>query len=185
MRAPLSTTRSPGARSLFVVTCALPLLAACGNSQSDDTLPPLTPEPSLSVPALESTAPQPATTSASGAGARASYPARLVLMKFLRGVAAGEARVCGYLSPAYDRKAFARAGGCAKWIGTVATRLTADQLGRLRTVQVPGASPGPGTGQYTIRLRDLRWRPAQATPPDFVARQYVLAKTGGRWLIVS
>ncbi|HEY7485358.1 MAG TPA: hypothetical protein VH912_12925 [Streptosporangiaceae bacterium] len=163
------------------MTCAaMPLLAACGSSQSDDSLPPLTPEPSLSLPVPQST-PPPASRSAT----RASYPARLVLMKFLRGVGAGEVRVCGYVSPSYARKAFAQAGGCTQWIGTAPTRLTPDQLDQLRTVQVLGATPGPSPGQYTIRARDLRWSTADAAPTEVLAKQYVLAKTGTGWLIVA
>jgi hypothetical protein len=161
----------------------IPLLAACGGGTDDDSLPPLTPEPSLSIPQAESS--QPASP-ASRSGARASYPARFALMKFLRGVGAGDARVCAYVAPAYAGTAFADSGGCRQWIGTVAARLTPEERTLMRTVLVPGATPGPEQGQYTIRPADLRWTPRGSTAPDgILADQYVLAREGNRWLITA
>jgi hypothetical protein len=165
------------------IAATIPLLGACGGGTDDDSLPPLTPEPSLSIPQAESS--QPAST-ASRSGARASYPARYALMKFLRGVGAGDVRVCGYVAPAYARTAFADSGGCRQWIGTVAARLTPEERTLMRTVLVPGATPGPGPGQYTIRSGDLRWTPRTATAPAGVlADQYVLTKSGPRWLLAG
>lgn len=161
-------------------------LSGCGGPAEDDTLPPLTPEPAFSLPAADSQPPTVETNSPpSRSGLRASYPARLVLMRFLRGVGAGDRRACGLLSPSYARTTFAAAGGCSKWIGAIPARLTPDEIHQLRTVQVLGATPGPRPGQYTIRPADLRWAESAEVPEDVVAQQYVLAKAGGRWVVVA
>jgi hypothetical protein len=189
-----SASVSSGARSLLAATAATGatlvagslLLSACGGARDDDSLPPLTPEPALSLPADDS--PPPALESnapASRSGSRATYPARLVLMRFLRGVGAGDQRACGLLSPSYARTAFAAGGGCQRWIGSVPRRLTPDELHLLRTVQVLGATPGPRPGQYTIRPADLKWAASAAVPKDVVAQRYVLARAGGRWIVVA
>lgn len=180
---------SPGARSLFaaiILTGAPLLLSACGGTKDDDSLPPLTPEPALSLPGAASSAPAvesgpPASRSAT----RASYPARLALMRFLRGAGSGDGRSCGLLSPAYARTAFADAGGCQKWIGAIPTRLTPQEVNLLRTVRVLGATPGPRPGQYTVRPADLRWSAGASAPRDVVAQQYVLARVGTRWIVVA
>jgi hypothetical protein len=184
---------SPAARSALAATIPAVIvlvgalaLAGCGRSQEDDSLPPLTPEPGLSLPAADSPPVSVETNPpASRSGLRASYPARLVLMRFLRGVGAGDRRACGLLSPSYARTAFAAAGGCQKWIGAIPTRLTPDELHQLRTVQVLGATPGPRRGQYTVRPADLRWAARAEVPKDVVAQQYVLARAGGRWIVVA
>jgi hypothetical protein len=158
-------------------------LGACGPGTDDDSLPPLTPEPSLSVPPSEPSEPA---ARPGRSGSRASYPARLALMKFLRGVGAGDVRACGHVAPAYARTAFADQGGCAQWIADAGARLSPEQGEQLRTVLVPRAAPGPRPGQYTIRPADLRWRPAGAVAPHgVVAARYVLARTGSRWLIIA
>jgi hypothetical protein len=184
----VSVPLSSGARSLLtaiVVAGSLPL-SACGGSRVDDSLPPLTPEPAFSLPSADSRPPSVETNPpASRSGLRASYPARLVLMRFLRGVGAGDRRACGLLSPSYARTAFAAAGGCQKWIGAIPTRLTPDELHQLRTVQVLGAAPGPRQGQYTIRPADLRWTASTEVPKDVVAQQYVLARAEERWIVIA
>jgi hypothetical protein len=176
--------RSPGARgpraAAVAVAVAGPLLAGCGGAgQADEPLPPLTPEPGLSLPQAPSPPP------ASRSGPRGSYPARLALMRFLRGVGAGDRRACALLAPSYARSAFAADGGCAAWIGAVPRRLTPDELHDLRTVRVLGATPGPRPGQFTVRPADLRWRAGGGVPRDVVAQQYVLARVGGRWLVIA
>jgi hypothetical protein len=185
----VSVFLSPGARSLLASSLiAGPLLltaAACGGTRDNDSLPPLTPEPALSLPAAESPPTTETGPPASRSRSRTSYPARFALMRFLRGVGAGDGRACGLLSPSYARTAFAGAGGCQKWIGAIPGRLTPDELRRLRTVQVLGATPGPRPGQYTIRPADLRWSPGAAAPEGVVAQQYVLARAGTRWLVVA
>jgi hypothetical protein len=198
----VSAALSPGARSLRVATVlaaiavAGPLslsLSACGGSEGDDSLPPLTPEPALSLPSAPSQPPSvetnPSAAAASRSGLRASYPARLALMRFLRGVGAGDGQVCRLLSPSYADTAFAAAGGCQKWIGAIPTRLTPDELHQLRTVQVLGATPGPRQGQYTVRPADLRWAASAEVPNDVLfpagTRQYVLARAGGRWVVFA
>ncbi|HEU5156199.1 MAG TPA: hypothetical protein VFU43_04330 [Streptosporangiaceae bacterium] len=184
----LSAALSSGARSLFAaMVVAGPLvLSACGGSPEDDSLPPLTPEPALSLPPGDSRPPIVETRSpASRAGSRASFPARLVLMRFLRGAGAGDPRACGLLSRSYARTAFAAAGGCQRWIEAIPTRLTPDELHQLRTVRVLGATPGPGPGQYTVNASDLRWAAGTPVPDDVVARRYVLTKSGTRWFVAA
>ncbi|HEX6471162.1 MAG TPA: hypothetical protein VF069_18830 [Streptosporangiaceae bacterium] len=179
--------RTPGARGVRAVAAAAvagPLLAGCGGAgQADDPLPPLTPEPGLSLPQVPN--PPAASPPASRSGTRGSYPARLALMRFLRGVGAGDRRACALLSPSYSRTAFAADGGCAAWIGAVPGRLTPDELHGLRTVRVLGATPGPRPGQFTVRPADLRWSPGGGVPRDVLAQQYVLARVGGRWLVIA
>jgi hypothetical protein len=184
----VSAPLSPGARSLLpaIVVAGSLLLSACGGTQEDNSLPPLTPEPALSLPSAESLPPSVETKPpASRSGSRASFPARLVLMRFLRGIGAGDRRACALLSPSYARTTFAAAGGCQKWIGAVPTRLTPDEVHQLRTVQVLGATPGPRQGQYTVRPADLRWVASTAAPNAVVAQQYVLGRAGGRWFVVA
>lgn len=184
-RSPLAATTTIAAAVTAALAGAL-LLSACGGSQDDGALPPLTPEPGFSLPSADSAPPSVETNpSASRAGLRASYPARVVLMRFLRGVGAGDRGSCALLSPSYARKAFAAAGGCREWIGAIPTRLTPDELHQLRTVQVLGATPGPRQGQYTVRPADLRWAASDAMPEDVVAQRYVLARAGGRWFVVA
>jgi len=183
----VSVSVSPGARSLLaaIVVAGPLMLTACGGPHDEDSLPPLTPEPYLSLPSAE-TPPSPETRPpVSRSGSRASFPARVALMRFLRGVGSGDRRACGLLSPSYARTAFTGAGGCQTWIGAIPTRLTPDQLHQLRTVQVPGATPGPRPGQYTIHPGDLRWSSGTEMPGDVVAQQYVLARAGARWLVIA
>ncbi|HZB34279.1 MAG TPA: hypothetical protein VE465_29215 [Streptosporangiaceae bacterium] len=184
----VSAPLSPGARSLLaaIVVPGSLLLAACGGTQEDDSLPPLTPEPAFSLPSADASPPSGETrSSASRSGSRASYPARLALMRFLRGVGAGDRRACALLSPSYARTTFAAAGGCQKWIGAIPARLTQEEIRQLRAVQVLGATPGPRQGQYTVRPADLRWAAGTAVPKAVVAQQYVLGRAGGRWFVVA
>lgn len=196
----LSAALSPGARSPRVATVLAAIavagslsLSGCGGSQEDDSLPPLTPEPALPLPSAGSQPPSvetnPSAAAASRSGLRASYPARLALMRFLRGVGAGDGQVCRLLSPSYARTAFAAAGGCQKWVGAIPARLTPDELHQLRTVQVLGATPGPRQGQYTVRPADLRWAARAVVPNDVLfpagAQRYVLARAAGRWVVVA
>jgi hypothetical protein len=188
-RASLSAFLSPGARSLLATSfVAAPLLvtaAACGGKGEDDSLPPLTPEPALSLPADQSPPSTETTPLPSPSASRSSYPARLALARFLRAAGAGDRRACDRLDASYASTAFASAGGCEQWVAAIPTRLTPAELRQLRTVQVLGATPGPRPGQFTVHPADLRWRSAAAVPKDVVARQYVLARTGGRWIVVA
>jgi hypothetical protein len=150
-----------------------PLLVSCGlGSKTDDSMPPLTPEPTITLP------PQDATTT------RQSYPARFVLYRYLRGIAAGDPRACAYLTPAYDRATFG-AQGCRAWVPQVRRRLPAAHLAALRGVTVPVAETGPGAADYTVQFTDLQWRAEPASPGGALASAYVIRRTGTRWLIAG
>ncbi|MBC6456793.1 hypothetical protein [Actinomadura sp. HBU206391] len=151
----------------------VPLLASCGSGGDIETsIPPLTPEPTITLP------PQDA------ASERRSLPARTVLYRYLRSLAAGDPRGCGHLAPAYDRATFG-SGGCRNWMPQAARRLTAGDLNALRGVTVPIASEGPGRADYTVHFTDLQWRTEPAQPGDVLASSYVIRRTGTRWLIVA
>jgi hypothetical protein len=148
-------------------------LAACGGKE-EAGMPPLTPEPGDSRLA-DVTAP-----------AKDSLPARLVLYRFLRGVAAGNVKVCGLLAPAYDRTAFGRAGGCRSGgLAAARSKLRPADLIALRGVTVPTCDGGPGEGEYTVAFGDLKWKGDPARPGGVLAAQFTLRKTGARWLITG
>ncbi|GAA2138689.1 hypothetical protein [Actinomadura napierensis] len=159
---------------------ALPLLPAlifgiggCGG-KDEVGLPPLTPEPGDSRLA-DLTAPE-----------KDSFPARLVLYKFLRGVAAGNVKVCALLAPAYDRAAFGRPGGCrAGGLAAARRTLRPADLAALRGVTVPSCEDGPGEGEYTVAFGDLKWKGDPARPGGVLAAKFTLHKTGARWLIAA
>jgi len=114
-----------------------------------------------------------------------SLPARLVLYRFLRGVAAGDVRVCGYLIPEYEQDAFGAVGGCRSGLAAERRRLGARTLAALRGVTVPMARRGPGDNEMTVRFGDLRWRTAPPEPAGLLAERFVLRRVGGRWRIAA
>jgi hypothetical protein len=151
----------------------VPTLAACGSgAETDTSIPPLTPEPTITLP------PQDAAIE------RQSLPARTVLYRYLRNIAAGDPRGCGHLAPAYDRATFG-SRGCRNWMPEAARRLPAGDLNALRGVTVPIANEGPGQAEYTVHFTDLQWRTEPADPGDVLASSYVLRRVGARWLIVA
>ena len=152
---------------------AFPALSACGG-KAEITMPPLTPEPGDTR-----------LTDTTVAAPRASLPARRVLYRFLRGVAAGNVKVCADLTPAYERAAFSRPGGCRSGLLQARAKLRSQDIAALRGVTVPAGEPGPGTGEFTVWFEDLRWRGEPARPGGVLAARFTLRKTGGRWLIAA
>jgi hypothetical protein len=163
---------------LLAALAVLPALTACGSQETDLSMPPLTPEPTITLPPVD-----PAET-ADPAETKASYPARLALYGYLRAMAAGSPRACAYLAPAYDRATFGTTG-CRAWMRQVRLHVTATDLAALRQVVVPIATRGPGGADYTVRFADLQWRTEPAKPSDVLAARFVLRRVGGRWLIVE
>ncbi|WP_165495514.1 hypothetical protein, partial [Actinomadura roseirufa] len=93
----------------FLPALLLPAASACGRER-EIVMPPLTPEPGDSRLA---DAPGPGSpSSGSRAAGKGSLPARLVLYRYLRGVAAGDVRACAHLAPAYERAVFGGPGRC-------------------------------------------------------------------------
>jgi hypothetical protein len=164
-------------RLVFTSLAFIPALIACG-AEADMSIPPLTPEPTISLPPAD-----PAETADPAAG-KASYPARLALYNYLRGMAAGNPRACAYLAPAYDRATFGKAG-CRAWVPQVDRQLPAADLTALRQVVVPTATRGPGSADYTVRFADLEWRTEPAKPSGVLAARYVIRRIGARWFIVA
>lgn len=155
----------------------VPALVACGDSETDMSIPPLTPEPAISLPPADPEPVDPALE-------KASYPARLALYAYLRGLAAGNPRACAYLAPAYDQATFG-AAGCRAWVPQVKRHMAAAELTALRHVVVPTALPGPGNAEYTVRFADLQWRTEPAKPSGVLAARYVIRRVGTRWFIVA
>ncbi|MEO5875320.1 MAG: hypothetical protein ABIS86_00010 [Streptosporangiaceae bacterium] len=103
------------------------------------------------------------------------FPARLVLMRFLRGAGAGNPKVCGWVSPEYDQKVFSVLGGCARWVASIGP----GDRARLRVVTVPAATGSPAA--WTVRAASLVWPKGKPTTPK--ATFFVLRKPGSRWLL--
>ena len=159
---------------LAAVLVVLPLLGACGGPDKV-TMPPLTPEPGDS---------QPVDTTAATSGAE-SFPARLALLKYLRGVAAGNAKACAYLTPAYQRAVFGGPAACRTGLARARAKLHPQDLTALRGVTVPVCEAGPGDGDYTVRFEDLSWKADPATPGGLLTDTFTLRKTGPYWQITT
>src|SRR6476659_50572 len=95
-------------RQVLVSTACLVVLLAsgCGGGKST-ALPSEIAQSSYPLFASESSAP----VVKEPESQPPDFPARLVLMRFLRGAGAGNAKVCGWVSPEYDQKAFSTVGG--------------------------------------------------------------------------
>ncbi|WP_285694370.1 hypothetical protein [Actinomadura sp. NBRC 104412] len=152
--------------------------AACGGTD-EVTMPPLTPEPGLETPASVGAATQ------ASAAPKDTFPARLTLFKFLRGIAINDARVCAHLAPEYERTVFGAEGGCRRGLAQARSRLRPQDLTALRGVTVPTARPGSQPGDLVVDFATLRWRTAPARPGGLLASTYTLRQDGGRWLIVG
>lgn len=160
---------------LLAVLSAVPisLLAAC-SGDDEPKIPPLTSEPGD---------PRPGAAVSVSAPPKQGFAPRIVLFKYLRGVAIGDVKVCAYLSPEYERDVFGSAGGCATGLGQAKQSLRPQDITALRGVTVPAGEPGPGAGEFTVQFADLVWRGDPARPGGVLAARYVLRQTGKRWLI--
>lgn len=164
--------------SLTAIVLLVPALASCGGGAADARpgLPPLTPEPGLSLPV----------TAGDPAARPVDLPPRLALARFLRGIGAGDPRVCALLTPARERIAFGGPGRCRPWITEVKRHLPAKDLLALRTVVVPSGTPGPGAAGFTVEFTELQWRGEPAQQAGVLAARFVLRRTpAGRWLIAG
>jgi hypothetical protein len=155
------------------------VLTGCGSAK-DTSMPPLSLEPSASSPSTGETSPT------SRSASRAGFAARVALQRLLRGIGAGDARVCASVAPAHARTAFG-AAGCRAWVTSVKRHLTAADLTALRTVRVPTAVAGPGHADFTVAFTDLGWAgtPPQPGSAPVFQDQYVLRHTGSRWLLAG
>jgi hypothetical protein len=159
---------------LAAVLVVLPLLGACGG-RDEVTMPPLTPEPGDSqfVVTRETTS------------AKESFPARLALYRYLRGIAAGNPKSCAFLTPAYQRRVFGGPAACRTGFAQARAKLRPQDLAALRGVTVPVCEPGPGEGDYTVRFEDLAWKGEPARPGGLLTESFTLHKTGPYWQITS
>lgn len=169
-----SATRTFPARQAFLCAAVGVMLASCGGND-EVTMPPLTPEPGDEQPSATAPVAAPANT----------YAARVVLYKYLRGVASGDSGVCAHLSPTYERATFGKPGGCRTGLARVRGGLRPQDLRALRGVTVPTAESGPEEGQVTVRFESLRWKTGRARRGGVIAAQYTLRLTGSRWLITG
>jgi hypothetical protein len=151
--------------------CLVVLLSSGCSKGQDAALSPEIAQSSYPLFASESTAP----VIKKPTSRPADFPARLVLMRFLRGAGAGNPKVCGWVSPAYDEKAYSTVGGCAKWVASISP---ADRV-KLKQVTVPVATGGPKV--WTVQASSLVWPKGRPTTPK--ATVFVLRKPASRWLL--
>lgn len=162
---------------LFAASLLVPVLVSCSRfSDKEPEIPPLTSEPGD---------PLPDPTTPAGASAPQGYAARVVLYKFLRGVAAGDTRTCAHLARGYEGTIFGKPGGCETGLGQARQRLRPQDIAALSGVTVPAGQPGPTPDEFTVSYADLRWRGDPARPGGVIAARFVLRKEGGRWLIAG
>jgi hypothetical protein len=155
--------------AMALIIASMVVVSGCG-SKADMSMPPLTPEPTVPLPPED------------GAVLRQSYPARVVLYRYLRGVAAADVRACVYLAPAYARATFGRTG-CRAWVAQAGRHMAPADLVALRQVTVPAATPGPGRGSYTVEFTDLQWSTGRPEPGGVLRSRYVIRSYGARWRI--
>jgi hypothetical protein len=151
--------------------CLVVLLSAGCAAGQNTALPPEIAQSSYPLFASASTAP----VVKEPASQPADFPARLVLMRFLRGAGAGNTKVCGWVSPEYDEKAFSTVGGCARWVASIKP---VDRA-KLKLVTVPEATGDPKA--WTVQASSLVWPKGKPTTPKAAA--FVLRKPGSRWLL--
>ncbi|WP_067488536.1 hypothetical protein [Actinomadura hibisca] len=156
-------------RLLLVVALALPAAACSG-------------DPAPAKPAA-GTPPRPSARTA--LPPKQTAAARTALTKYLRGLAAGDAKVCGLTTPAYERAVYGKPGGCRPGLPQARRKLRPKDLAALRTVTVPTAEPGAGPGEYSVQFEDLKWKAEPARPGGVLAARFTLHKSGPHWLLVS
>jgi hypothetical protein len=153
-------------------------LAACGNGPVDTSMPPLTPEPGLTLGT------PPSDQAASPSGRAPGYAARVILQRFLRAASAGNPRACLYVAPAFEKKLFGKPG-CKAWMVQARRHLTAAQRGTLRAVRVPTAIAGVNGSEFTVTFTSLRWAGTPLRPGGILRTEYVLRRIGGHWLLAA
>ncbi len=161
------------------VRAAIPLAVMAGcvlgtgacSAEVAPGLPPVTPEASYPLFATSAATGAP-DASPEGTDARA----RLVLQRILRGAAAGNAKVCGWVVAAHARERFG--APCAKWVAGLAP---ADRA-KLRKVKVPTATAG-ADGEWIIQPTDLVW--PKGEPGGLRRGPYVMRLAGGRWMLAG
>jgi hypothetical protein len=170
--------RRPLLLAVFLSLTIAPPLAACGNKPMDTSIPPLTPEPGLSLGA-------PSNDQAPSRSVRApGFGARVALQRFLRGTAAGDPRACVYVASAFEKTLFGRPG-CKAWMAQAGRHLTTAQRATLRAVRVPTATASADGSEFTIPFTSLRWSGVAPRPGGILRTEYVLRKTGGHWLLAA
>ncbi|MGI8328836.1 hypothetical protein ACRYCC_02655 [Actinomadura scrupuli] len=175
--------RRPRLLTACLSLALVPPLAGCGSGQPDTSLPPLTPEPGLSLGGPSDGPPRDDRTASRSARAP-GFAARVALQRLLRAAAAGNPGACVYVAPDYQKTLFG-AAGCRAWMGQAAGHLTAAERAALRGVRVPAATEGANDSEFTVRFTDLRWSGAAPQPRGILRTEYVLRKIGTRWVLAA
>jgi hypothetical protein len=160
-----------------------PSLAGCGSGTPDTSIPPLTPEPGLSMGGASRDSP-PSDQTPSRSTRAPGFAARVALQRFLRAAAAGNPRACVYVALAYEKTLFGRPG-CRAWMGQAGRHLTAAERATMRGVRVPTATAGTSASEFTVQFTDLRWNGAPPKPGGILRTEFVLRKIGTRWLLAA
>ncbi|GAA3232201.1 hypothetical protein [Actinocorallia longicatena] len=150
-------------RTLAAVLLSVTVLTACGTGHKDVSIPPLTEEPSY--PLFDSA--QPRTD---------DLAARTIFQKILRGAGQGNARVCGWVDPAFAETVLGAA--CPAWVKGI----TPADRAKLRQVKVPVAVDGDTYREWVIEAPSLQW-PGQVAPTTPRADRFVMRLTGDRWML--
>ncbi|MEO3786568.1 hypothetical protein ABGB12_24855 [Actinocorallia sp. B10E7] len=145
---------------------------ACA-AETEPGLPPVTPE--ASYPLFASPGPQ--APVAGPADQSTDRKARLVLQRILRGAAAGETAVCGWVVPAHARKRFGKP--CVRWVAG----LSPGDRARLKKVKVPTAAAGADGGEWIVEPADLVWPAGE--PGGLRRAPYVMRLKGERWMLAG
>jgi hypothetical protein len=174
--------RRPRLLTAFLSVALVPL-AGCGSGPPDTSLPPLTPEPGLTLDGPSGDSP-PDDRTASRSARAPGFAARVVLQRLLRAAAVGNPNACVYVAPDYQRTLFG-AAGCRAWMGQAAGNLTPAERTALRGVRVPAATAGAGGSEFTVRFTDLRWNGTPPQPRGILRTEYVLRKIGTRWVLAA
>jgi hypothetical protein len=174
--------RRPRLLTACLSLALLPLLSACGEQPVDTSMPPLTPEPGLS---LDGSSDLPTGDQTPSRPTRApGFAARVTLQRFLRAMGAGSPQACAYVAPAYQKTLFG-SPGCITWMSQTDRHLTAVQRTTLRGVRVPTATEGASASEFTVQFTELRWSGAPPVPGGILRTRFVLRKIGVRWLLVA
>jgi hypothetical protein len=159
-----------GFRLAPVIVALAVLLSACGGG-TDNSMPPLTLDPSYTM--------RPPGQSSRSADRQPGVAARAVLQRFLRGLGTADPKVCTLVTAAYAKAAFGKAA-CRAWI--TGKHLPAADRAALRGVEVPtGTMAAPA--RFTVAYGQLTWpgtAPAQRGP---LRARFTLRKIAGHWRV--